>query len=125
MKIFIAIISLFLNISLFAHALRIETNPTGKLGVAQEVKIYYSEYADGQNEEFKDWYSDVTKFKLYLIAPGGEKTELPTSEGENFKKATFTPKEKGNYILYIGHSSKDLSSGWLYQFQYSCYCFNW
>lgn len=116
MKTLVTIIFLLMNISLFAHALRIETNPTGKLGVAQEVKIYYSEYADGQNEEFKDWYSDVTKFKLYVLAPGGEKTELPTSEGDNFRKATFTPNERGTYTLYIGHSSKDLSSGWLYQF---------
>ncbi|GGZ32210.1 hypothetical protein GCM10007049_27030 [Echinicola pacifica] len=103
--------------SSFAHALWIETAPKGKKGQEQEVKIYYGEYLEGMIEKVDDWYSDVSKFELWLIDPEGNKTALTTQQGsEEYFTAKFTPSMDGVYRIQIGHSAKDLGGDYIYQF---------
>ncbi len=113
------IITMILCGSLSAHALRIETKPSGQVNQKHEIKVYYSEYALNQDEDFKDWYSDVAEFKLFLLSPSGKKAELNTTAENNYRKAAFTPSENGTYTMFIGHSSKDLDGTWMYQFNAS------
>jgi len=119
MKTILSAIALLIGVNAFAHALRIETAANGKIGIAQEVKIFYGEYAEGVDEPFENWYSDVETFKLFLVAPNGTKTSLETSEGDGLFTANFTPSEKGTYTLYIAHTAKDLGGKYVYQFNTS------
>ncbi|UCS92840.1 DUF4198 domain-containing protein [Echinicola marina] len=99
-----------------AHALWIETAIKGKKGEAQEIKIYYGEYAEGVIEQVEDWYSDVKEFELWLIDPEGNKTLLETEEKKDHFTSSFTPEMDGVYRLQIGHAAQDLGGEYLYQF---------
>jgi uncharacterized GH25 family protein len=101
---------------LFAHALWIETASSGKAGQAQEVKVYYGEYASNEREETEKWYSDVKEFTLWLTAPGKEKVKLTTSPGNNFYSANFTPEGNGHYVLTVTHEAKELGGTTKYEF---------
>ena len=116
MKTVLTALGLLLSLGAFAHALRIETPATGKVDQAQEIKVFYGEYAEGVDEPFENWYSDVEAFKLFLVAPNGTKTVLETTEGVGLVTAHFTPAEKGTYTLYIAHTAKDLGGKYVYQF---------
>nr|WP_121270298.1 DUF4198 domain-containing protein [Pedobacter schmidteae] len=101
---------------LFAHALWIETESNGKTGQAQQIKVYYGEYATNEREETSKWYSDVKEFTLWLSAPGKEKIKLTTIPGDNFYSATFTPEKAGQYILTVSHEAKELGGTTKYEF---------
>lgn len=103
-------------VQLSAHALWIETKSTGKKGVAQEVKIFYGEYASNERDEIAKWYSDVKDFTLWLSAPGKEKIKLNTTGGTNFYSASFTPEQDGVYLLTVSHEAKDLGGTTKYEF---------
>lgn len=118
-KIFLSIIFFTIASGLYAHALWIETNATGKKGQAQDVKIFYGEYAEFSPEKVKDWYSDVKEFELLLTAPDGQKTKLATSPQEDHYTAAFTPDKDGVYTLQVSHSAKDLGRTTIYQFNTS------
>lgn len=116
MKSILSLIALFIGSQLFAHALRIETNSTGKVAVTQEIKIFYGEYAEGHDEPFDKWYSDVPEFKLWLIDGNQKKIELNTTKEDGYYSAEFTPNSKGRYLLMISHAAKDLGGKYIYQF---------
>jgi hypothetical protein len=99
-----------------AHALYIDTETHGKAGKEQEVKIYYSEFADGKVEKIADWYSDVKDFQLWLVHPDGKKTTLATTAHEDHFTAHFTPESKGTYRLEISHTAEDPGESTAYQF---------
>lgn len=101
---------------LFAHALWIETAASGKAGQAQEVKVYYGEYASNEREETEKWYSDVKEFTLWLTAPGKEKIKLTTTPGANFYSSKFTPEGDGHYVLTVSHEAKELGGTTKYEF---------
>lgn len=100
----------------YAHALYIDTDSQGKVGQSQEVKIYYSEFADGTVEKVSDWYSDVKDFQLWLIHPDGKKTQLETTAQEDHFTAHFVPESKGNYRLEISHTAEDPGENTAFQF---------
>lgn len=117
MKSLLVTVCMLLGTStLVAHALWIETKTQGKIGQAQEVKIYYGEYATNEREEIAKWYSDVKEFTLWLSVPGKEKVKLTTSAGTNFFSATFTPEQDGLYVLAISHEAKELGGTTKYVF---------
>lgn len=118
-KSFLSIALFFLSFQIYAHALWIETNATGKKGQQQEVKIFYGEYAEFSPEKIKDWYSDVKDFTLWLVAPDGQKTQLTTAAKEDYYTAAFTPDKDGVYTLQVSHSAKDLGGTTVYQFNTS------
>ena len=99
-----------------AHALYIDTPTQGKTGKVQQVKIYYSEFADGTEENVADWYSDVTDLQLWLIHPDGGKTQWETTAKEDHFTASFTPVTKGTYRLEISHTAEDPGEKTAYQF---------
>lgn len=102
--------------SLLAHALWIEAKTSGKVGQAEEVKIFYGEYASNERDEVGKWYSDVKDFTLWLTVPGREKIKLATTAGSNFYTAQFTPEKDGLYILTVSHEAKELSGTTKYVF---------
>ena len=106
----------FTAIMSHAHALVIDTKAQAVPGEEQEVKIYYSEFADGTVEKVADWYSNVADFKLWLIHPDGKRTLLPTIEQQDHFTANFTPEEEGAYRLEISHLAEDPGDGTAYQF---------
>lgn len=117
MKSLVVAVCMFLvTPTAFAHALWIETKTQGKIGQAQEVKIYYGEYATNERDEIAKWYSDVKEFTLWLSAPGKEKVKLTTNAGNNFFSATFTPDQDGLYVLAISHEAKELGGTTKYVF---------
>jgi len=118
-KIICSIALSFLVFNIYAHALWIETNPTGKKGQQQAVKIFYGEYSEFSPEKVKDWYSDVRDFKLWLVNPDGSKSEITASPKEDYYTATFTPDKDGVYTLLVSHDAKDLGRTTLYQFNTS------
>src|SRR5690606_5870357 len=91
---FLVMLFILLNTAfLHAHALYIDTEANGKVGKAQEVKIYYSEFEDRSIEKVSDWYSDVASFKLWLILPDGAREQLSTSAKNDHFVSEFTPEQ--------------------------------
>ncbi len=101
---------------LFAHALWIETKITGKIGISQEVKIFYGEYVSNERDSVSKWYSDVKDFSLWLSTPGKEKIKLVTTPGSNFYSASFKPESDGVYVLSVVHEAKELGGTTKYEF---------
>lgn len=97
--------------TLFAHALWIETVTSGKVGQAQEVKVFLGEYADGERDSTQNWFSNMRDFTLYVIAPDGKKEALQCTPNGNHFKATFTPKTAGTYVLSVDHTVQEVYSG--------------
>ncbi|MGK6350106.1 DUF4198 domain-containing protein [Parapedobacter sp. DT-150] len=113
---------IFLTVGLFmahrvqAHALWIETSPSGKSGKAQEVRIYYGEPSEGVLENINDWWSDVREFDLMLHLPDGSHQQLTTTAKDNHFVATFTPEAEGVYTLRIVQPVAETFEGHKYQF---------
>ncbi len=99
-----------------AHALYIDTKPEGASGKNHEVKVYYSEFADGTVEKVADWYSNVADFDLWLVQPDGKRTRLSTTAHEDHYSANFTPEMNGAYRLEISHVAEDPGGETAYQF---------
>lgn len=115
--IFLLTTFLMANIGLgHAHALYIDTEDQGTRGKTQEVKVYYSEFADGTVEKVADWYSNVADFELWLVGPDGQRTQLTTTAKEDHFTASFVPEEKGTYRLEISHTAEDPGDKTAYQF---------
>lgn len=114
-SLLILLISLLNFADVYAHALWIQTNPTGKKGQQQTVTVLYAEPGDS-SEKISDWYSDVKSFELWLIGPDKQKTRLPVSPAQDHFTAKFTPEQDGVYTLAVGHGAKDLGGTTKYQF---------
>jgi len=106
----------FFASNLFAHALWIETKGTGKIGQAQEVKLFYGEYAQNERDITAKWYSDVKDLTLWLVGPDQQKIKLSTVLGDNVASASFTPEKDGQYTLVVSHPAKDLAGTTKYHF---------
>jgi len=114
--ILLALVAVFFAGNSFAHALWIETTGTGKVGQAQEVKVFYGEYAENERDETAKWYSDVKELTLWLVGPDQQKVKLNTVLGANVATSTFTPEKDGQYTLLVSHHAKDLAGTTKYQF---------
>lgn len=115
-SILLTLMGICFTSSLFAHALWIETKGSGKIGQAQEVKLFYGEYAQNERDVTAKWYSDVKDLSLWLIGPDQKKIKLNTTLGENVALATFTPELDGQYTLVVSHPAKDLAGTTKYHF---------
>ena len=91
----------------YSHALWIETASSGKAGAAQQVRVYYGEYAHDAIDPVDKWYSDVKEFKLVLVAPNAQPVELTKTAHEDHFSSEFTPAGDGTYSLVIVHPTKD------------------
>lgn len=115
-SILLTFLALCMTTSLFAHALWIETKGTGKVGEAQEVKVFYGEYAENERDVISKWYSDVKDLSLWLVGPDQKKIKLNTTLNDNAAIATFTPEKDGHYTLLVSHDAKELGGTTKYQF---------
>lgn len=91
-----------------AHEMWIETKPVGKIGEAQEVKVFFGEFSWNKPTPAAKWFSDIADCKLVLTAPDGKTEILEKTKEENCYKASFIPKEKGVYKLNFVHVVKDV-----------------
>ncbi|MCD0488600.1 DUF4198 domain-containing protein [Pedobacter sp. MC2016-14] len=112
----LAILLVLCSSQLFAHALWIETNATGKAGQAQQVKLFYGEYAQNERDSVAKWYSDVKELTLWLVGPDQQKIKLNTTLGYNVATASFTPAKDGIYTLLVSHPAKELAGTTAYHF---------
>lgn len=120
LRLYLATSFIFISsVSVFAHALWIETNPVGNIEKVHEIKILYGEYGAQEFEEIDKWYSDVNKFVLWLTAPDGSKKQLEYKASDKSFTASFTPDKAGSYVLSIGHSARDIDGTMVYQFNAS------
>jgi len=94
--------------SLFAHALWIETKATGTKGKAQEISVYFGEFADNDITKADKWFSDLKDFTLVLVSPSKKETKLTSKALENKYQAFFTPDEDGVYTIVMHHKVKDV-----------------
>ncbi len=105
--------------NLLAHALWIETNPTGKSGQAQDVKIFYGEYADNERDSVDKWYSDIKQITVWLITPDNQNTQLVLTGKADYLLTSFTPLKDGVYTINVSHDAKDFPGTTRYQFNAS------
>ena len=115
MGLMVLLLTLCTN-QIFAHALWIETNGTGKIGQAQQVKLFYGEYAQNERDSVVKWYSDVKELTLWLVGPDSQKVKLTTTLSHNVATASFTPQKDGLYTLMVSHAAKDLAGTTAYNF---------
>jgi uncharacterized GH25 family protein len=120
LKLCLATAFIFISsVTVFAHALWIETNAAGSIGKVHEIKILYGEYAAQEFEETEKWYSDVNNFALWLVSPDGSMKQLQYKPGNKHYTASFVPDKEGVYILKVSHSAKELDGSFMYQFNAS------
>ncbi len=102
---------MFASTQVFAHALWIETSPAGKKGQAQEVRVFWGEYADKDIAPLDKWFSDTRSYTLTLITPDRKEIPLHSAPGQDHYKAFFTPETEGVYTVVLKHTVKDLYHG--------------
>lgn len=95
----------------FAHALWIETAPTGKKGQPQEVRVFWGEFADKDISPLDKWFSDTQSYTLTLITPDKKEIPLTSAPGKDHYKAFFTPETEGVYTVVMKHIVKDVYHG--------------
>lgn len=113
--LFAALLLLSVNAA-FAHAIWIETNTSGKIGQAQEVKVFLGEYAANERDSIQNWFSNTKDFTLYVTAPDGTKKKLECTANGNHFKASFTPEVAGTYLFSIDHTIKAVYGGKKYRY---------
>ena len=94
--------------AIFAHALWIETKATGTKGKAQEISVFFGEFADNDITPSAKWFSDLKDFSLVVISPSKKETKLTATALENKYQAFFTPDEDGVYTVVMHHTVKDV-----------------
>lgn len=107
-KALIAFFILCINYSAFAHEMWLETNPQGKEGQVQEVKVFFGEFSWGNPTETAKWFSDIASCKIVVTAPDGSKQTLEKQQEAKYYKASFTPNQKGIYKIDMVHVVKDV-----------------
>jgi uncharacterized GH25 family protein len=116
-KFILFLTCLFGTLTAQAHYLWIETNGTGKLSQAQEVRVHYGEYTYGVIEKVEgEAFPAVSKFTLWAIAPDGTKTPLTTEAKEDHYLASFTPSQNGVYTIALNNNEIDVIDYTQYDF---------
>ncbi len=106
-----AVLLVLAGLRVSAHALWIETSPSGKKGQPQEVRVFWGEFADKDISPLDKWFSDTKSYKLSVITPDKKIIPLTSAPGTDHYKAFFTPETDGVYTVVMIHSVKDLYHG--------------
>ncbi len=115
-SLFTFLTALLYSFSSNAHALWIESSPSGTVNQPHEVRVYYGEYATNERDNIEKWYSDVKDFTLLLYVPGKEPVQVElTNKGDHFG-GSFQPTVEGTYFLSIVKAPKDLGGDTKYEF---------
>ncbi|MBZ4191884.1 DUF4198 domain-containing protein [Niabella beijingensis] len=94
-----------------AHAIWVETRPTGNKDQAHEIKVYFGEYGDNDITPAEKWFSDLKAFSLEVIAPDGTAEKLSATAAEDHYRSSFTPRQEGVYTVVLHHPVKDFYHG--------------
>lgn len=118
MKKHILLLVLFLATgNAFAHYMWVETNPTGKQGQKQEVKVYFGEYTYGLEEEVGgEAFAKMKDFEVWVVSPDGQKAKLEVKPGKKFYSGWFTPKANGIYTVALNNNKIDVIDYTQYNF---------
>lgn len=103
-KIIVTVAAALISFAASAHAVFIETNPTGKKGTSQEVKVYFGEYTTQSFDSVKGWYSDINTLTLWVEAEGEKPKQLTLTDAGLYYKADFTPAKNKIYTLKVAHT---------------------
>lgn len=95
----------------WAHAIWIETAPSGIQDKVHEIKVFFGEYAHGDLTAADQWFSDLKDFKIIAIAPDGTIETLSASIASDHYTSRFTPRQQGVYTISLQHPVKDLYHG--------------
>lgn len=94
-------------LSVKAHSIWVSTEPVVQLNQPHEIKVYFGEPDD--ITPTNDWFSDLKDFTLTVTSPSGK--QLKVSDRKQLTdhySLTFTPTEKGVYVIHLKHTTKDL-----------------
>lgn len=112
------VLALFTS-SVFAHAIWIESSPSGIKGKQQIVKIYYGEYEHAQIEKISDWYADLNQLEVYIVLPDQSRTKISLTNKGEYLGGSFVPATEGTYTIYTSHIAKELWEEKRFQFNSS------
>lgn len=116
-KIILALTFLLVCLSAKAHYLWLEVPASAKANQPQEIKVFMGEYTYGVIEEVAgEAFQGVKKFKLWVVSPSGEKTQLTASPKADHYLATFTPEEDGSYTFFLNNNEIDVIDYTQYDF---------
>ena len=109
-KIMFTLMVLLMGVNpLFAHYMWVETKPTGEKGKEHEVRVYFGEYTYGLLEEVGgESFERMKKFKVWLVAPNGEKEQMTFVPSKEFYVSTFTPHSDGTYSIILDNDEIDV-----------------
>ncbi|KGE13034.1 DUF4198 domain-containing protein [Sphingobacterium deserti] len=115
--LFLAFIALVLGTqAASAHAIWLESSAKATKGQAQEVRVYYGEYATGELEKTTAWYSDLKSLEVFVVKSDQSEEKLTLQDKGDHFVSTFTPTEDGVYLIYTSHPTKDLGGKTRYEF---------
>lgn len=115
----ILFIALFLltTANSFAHFMWVETNPNGKIGQKQEVKVFFGEYNYGITEKVgEEAFNKMKDFDVWVVSPAGEKTKIDMKPGDVFYSGSFEPKTNGTYTVVMNNNKIDVIDYTQYDF---------
>jgi len=103
--------------TVYAHAIWLETNPTGTKGKKQIIQVYFGEYSYSLKEKTEDKaFEKVKNFTLWLVDPKGVKTILETAQTDTSFIAEFTPQSDGIYTVMLNNSNIEVIDYTQYNF---------
>ncbi len=99
-----------------AHAIWLESATQASKGQAQEVRVYYGEYATAELEKTTEWYSDLRSLEVFVVKPDQSQIKLTLEDKGDYLLSSYTPEEDGVYLIYTTHPTKDLGGKTRYEF---------
>jgi uncharacterized GH25 family protein len=116
-KNFLLLMMFIVTGNAFAHFMWVETNPVGKAGQKQEVKVFFGEYTYGLQEKVnEESFGKMKNFDVWVVAPDGQKTKLDVKPGELFYSGWFTPKANGTYTVVLDNDKIEVMDFTQYDF---------
>lgn len=90
-----------------ADSLWIEADATGQVGKAQLVKVIFGSYSQYRLQKVgTDDFQQVKDFTCWAISPTGKHISLDFSAKDTSYEATFTPAEKGIYVILLENKNR-------------------
>lgn len=102
--------------AIYAHAIWLESHPSGTKNTPHIVRVFYGEYATGEIDATKDWYSDMKELTVQFVGPNQKLQTLKLEDKGDFLEGTFLPTEDGLYHVFTSHAAKDLGGETRYEF---------
>lgn len=89
-----------------ADSLWIEAAAKGQVGKAQVVKVIFGSYSQYRLQKVGAEFQEVKNFTCWAISPTGKHIAMEFTPKETSFEATFTPTEKGIYVLLLENKQR-------------------